>query len=207
MRFSLQRPSSSGKPGAVVIRPEWWHAGTLNRAQANVARRRECPIMPGLMDGTSLRAQLRACGKKIAAGDNWIAAICDVKTAFLRAPLDLPNKVIILRPPRVLITAQLAAEGELWIADRAIYGLQASPAAWGRHRDKELQKIEIHHDEAVYRLEQAHGDKSIWILREQNRDMLPAPLNGPPAATLGVYVDDLLACGPQPTASHVSCSG
>ena len=86
----------------------------------------------------------------------------------------------------------------MWIARGAIYGLQASPAAWGRHRDSELQKIELRYQEANYRLEQARGDNSIWILREQIPDNPAAQLDSPPAATLGVYVDDLLACGPRP---------
>ena len=118
----------------------------------------------------------------------------------MRAPLELPNKVTVLRPPRALIAAKLAAEGELWIANKAIYGLQASPAAWGRHRDGELKRIELRYQEANYRLEQARGDKSIWILRKQIPDNPAAQLDGPPAATLGVYVDDLLACGPRPLA-------
>ena len=98
----------------------------------------------------------------MATDECWIAALADVKTAFLRAPLD---KVIILRPPRALIAADLAAEGELWVASKAIYGLQASPAAWGRHRDNELQKLEIRCNQTVYRLEQARGDRSICSIR------------------------------------------
>ena len=152
----------------------------------------------GTLDGVAMRAQLRACGRRIAAGERWVSALADVKTAFLRAPLELPNKVIVLRPPRALIAAKLAAEGELWMANKAIYGLQASPAAWGRHRDSELQRIEFQFQEANYRLEQARGDKSIWILREQISDNPAAQVDSPPAATLGVYVDDLLACGPRP---------
>ena len=84
-----------------------------------------------------------------------------------------------------------------WIADGAIYGLQASPAAWGRQRDAELQRLELRHQETVYRLEQARGDKSIWILREKTLDNSGIQLDSPPAATLGVYVDDLLVCGPR----------
>ena len=152
----------------------------------------------GTLDGVAMRAQLRACGRRIAAGKHWISALADVKTAFLRAPLELPNKVIVLRPPRALIAAGLAAEGELWIANKVIYGLQASPAASARHRDSELQRIELRYQGANYKLEQARGDKSIWILREQIPDDPAAQLDSSPAATLGVYVDDLLACGPRP---------
>ena len=35
----------------------------------------------GTLDGVAMRAQLRSCGRKIAAGDGWIAALADVKTS------------------------------------------------------------------------------------------------------------------------------
>ena len=189
----FQRKAGSGRHKTSVVACGNFESGAGQRSTD-----KKLSHYAGTLDGVAMRAQLRACGRRIADGNCWISALADVKTAFLRAPLELPNKVIVLRPPRALIAAKLAAEGELWIANKAIYGLQASPAAWGRHRDSELQKIELRYQEANYRLEQARGDNSIWILREQIPDNPAAQLDSPPAATLGVYVDDLLACGPRP---------
>ena len=189
----FQRKAGTGRHKTRIVA-----CGNFESGAGHRSTEKKLSHYAGTLDGVAMRAQLRACGRRIAAGEHWISALADVKTAFLRAPLELPNKVIVLRPPRALIAAGLAAEGELWIANKAIYGLQASPAAWGRHRDSELQKIELQYQEISYKLEQARGDKSIWILREQLPDTSAAPLDKPPAATLGVYVDDLLACGPRP---------
>ena len=189
----FQRKAGTGRHKTRIVA-----CGNFESGAGHRSAEKKLSHYAGALDGVAMRAQLRACGRRIAAGEHWISALADVKTAFLRAPLELPNKVIVLRPPRALIAAGLAAEGELWIANKAIYGLQASPAAWGKHRDGELQKVELRHEEISYKLEQARGDKSIWILREQPPDTAAAPLDKPPAATLGVYVDDLLACGPRP---------
>ena len=189
----FQRKAVSGRNKCRVVACGNYESGASSRsAETRLAH------YAGGLDAVATRAQLRACGRRVAAGHDYVAAIADVRTAFLRAPLELPNKVIVLRPPKVLIAASLAAEGELWIADGAIYGLQASPAAWGRHRDAELQRLELRHQETIYRLEQARGDKSIWILREKTLDNSGIQLDSPPAATLGVYVDDLLVRGPRP---------
>ena len=188
----FQRKAGSGRNKCRVVACGNYESGASSRS----AEKRLAHYAGGL-DAVAMRAQLRACGRQVAAGHDHVAAIADVRTAFLRAPLELPNKVIVLRPPRVLITASLAAEGELWIADGAIYGLQASPAAWGKHRDGELQKLEVRHQGIIYKLEQAQGDKSIWLLREKTPDNPGVQLGSPPAATLGVYVDDLLVCGPR----------
>ena len=114
----------------------------------------------------------------------------DVKTAFLRAPLQFPGKIIVLRPPRVLVTAGLASPEEFWLAEKAIYGLQAAPAAWSHHRDHQLPTTKVKSAGVDYRLTQSKGDMSVWLLRPEDSGHLDCdeqPL--PPAAILGIYVD------------------
>ena len=61
-----------------------------------------------------------------------------------------------------------------------------------------MPKIEVRYEETIYKLEQARGDRSVWILREQTLEKAAEGADIAPAATLGVYVDDLLACTPRP---------
>ena len=125
----FQRKAGSGRNKCRVVASANIESGASTRS----AEKRLSHYAGGL-DAVAMRAQLRACGRKVAAGHDHVAAIADVRTAFLRAPLDLPNKVIVLRPPRVLIAASLAAEGELWIADGAIYGGSRFSQAQGLRR-------------------------------------------------------------------------
>ena len=105
----FQRKAVSGRNKCRVVACGNYESGASSRS----AEKRLSHYAGGL-DAIAMRAQLRACGRRVAAGHDHVAAIADVRTAFLRAPLELPNKVIVLRPPRVLIAASLAAEGELW---------------------------------------------------------------------------------------------
>ena len=72
-------------------------------------------------------------------------ASVDVSTAFLNAdlsPEDL-SKGICTRPPKSLIEAGLAQEGDLWVLRKALYGLRAAPRYWSMLRNKVLSEIKI----------------------------------------------------------------
>ena len=157
--------------------------------------------------------------------DRWVAGSCDIRTAFLTAPLETPGKKIIVRPPSILIRSGLVCHDELWEAEGAIYGLEESPAAWAKHRDERLSLLEV--EDPLSNV--AAGDSRSHVC-----DATPEPIHPPqdvptsPAqryklrraksdpnvwflvrvnedgsldakiqAVLGIYVDDLLATGPK----------
>ena len=59
----------------------------------------------GGIDSTSLRIQLGHCGHQKARDCRWTAGALDIRTAFLLAPLEQSNRILVLRPPKVLISA------------------------------------------------------------------------------------------------------
>jgi hypothetical protein len=72
-------------------------------------------------------------------------ASVDVSTAFLNAdlsPEDL-SKGICTRPPKILIEAGLAREGDLWVLKKALYGLRTAPRYWSMLRNRVLSEIKI----------------------------------------------------------------
>ena len=145
----------------------------------------------GGLDSTSLRIQLAHCGRSKAADSSWTAGSLDIRTAFLLAPLEQSNRILVLRPPKVLIDAGVVHHQELWYATGAIYGLREAPAAWSSYRDSEIPNIRVHHGDMCLRLVKSNADQNIWYLKPEGN------LGARPFAILGVYVDDMLATGPR----------
>ena len=122
----------------------------------------------------------------------WSAGVADIKTAFLNAELekeDLGTKQVIVRTPNLWRRLGICAES-FWDVRRALYGLQISPAAWSRCRDRTLPKLRLSTSLGMVRLSQFKADGNIWAI-------VPAdaaePINA--AHRLGlllVYVDDLM---------------
>ena len=85
------------------------------------------------IDGPTIRATLRHAGQR-----GWQGAVTDVKTAFLLAPRRASNRLLVVKPAKVLVEAQIISPEELWSVSKALYGLQSSPADWSHYRDQEL---------------------------------------------------------------------
>ena len=153
------------------------------------------------LDSMALRCQLRHAGLKVsqnhgkAKADQWTAAGSDIKTALLNAPLNLGGeRVILLRPPAVMVRNGWVSPQEIWRADGAIYGLIQSPSAWSHHRDSRVPRLQVQVGEQGFRLVQSKSDPNIWILRRQLPD---GALGHDIEAVVGIYVDDLLVTGPR----------
>lgn len=86
-------------------------------------------------DSTQLQATLR-----VASLENWQCLSLDVKSAFLLAP-KAQGELVIVKPPRILVDAQLAKPDEHWVVTSAMYGLVTSPKDWSVYRDAELLKM------------------------------------------------------------------
>ena len=64
----------------------------------------------------------------------------DVSVAFLNAPL-VSDCAIGIHPPAVLGKMGLIRQGELWMVEKALYGLRESPRAWSNERDKVFKSV------------------------------------------------------------------
>ena len=45
------------------------------------------------------------------------------------------KRLVLMLPPKILICLGLVKEGEMWLVERALYGLRESPKLWGEYRD------------------------------------------------------------------------
>ena len=107
----------------------------------------------------------------IAAESDWDLSAIDVAQAFLNAELNLPYK-IALWPPKVFCDAGLCEVGELWLVERAIYGLRESPKCWGDNRDAELRAIRIIYEGSPTRFTQSRTDPNMWKIVKRPTDVL-----------------------------------
>ena len=81
-----------------------------------------------------------------AGAKSWDAAVDDVKSAFLSAPIpDSPSGKprYALKPPRVLQLAGLVEEQEAWEVDTALYGFRQSPKWWSDFRNAKAKHAEF----------------------------------------------------------------
>ena len=53
---------------------------------------------------------------------DWTSAALDIRTAFLLAPLEQGNRILVLYPPKTLIQAGVVPQGQLWFATGAMLG-------------------------------------------------------------------------------------
>ncbi|CAE7771672.1 GIP [Symbiodinium pilosum] len=122
----------------------------------------------------------------------WSAGVVDIKTAFLNAELegqDLGAKRVMVRTPGLWRRIGVCTE-MFWDVHRALYGLQISPAAWSRCRDRTLPSLKLHTCSGVVRLHQFRSDGDIWAI-------VPVDAEDPDDASLRlglllVYVDDMM---------------
>lgn len=145
-------------------------------------------------DSTQLRATLR-----VASMENWDCLTLDVKSAFLLAP-KAQGDLVIVKPPRILVDAQLAQPGEHWVVSSAMYGLVTSPKDWSVYRDSELLKmrgdVTTAEGEQLSFGFQPLKDANLWAIKEvAKEDSLSEVAWGRVLGYMIVYVDDILMVG------------
>ena len=87
------------------------------------------------IDGVSLR-----CALKKGVEESWDIAMLDITTAFLLAPR-CSRTLLVSTPPSILVQSGLIGPDDRWIIERAVYGLETSPADWQQHRDQVLRAV------------------------------------------------------------------
>ena len=146
----------------------------------------------------------------MAAQRRWGGRVCDIRTAFLNAPmsLDAPtahkedddhaavSRKAIVKSPPLLISAGLAESNEFWEVCMALYGYRQSPRLWANHRDGVLPTLEIQTEEGEHlSLEQMITEPNLWKIQKTSDQSL--------VGLMLVYVDDLLMLGTGPVLDAV----
>ena len=75
----------------------------------------------------------------------------------------------------------------MWLVEKALYGLDVSPAAWGAYRDEELNGLEWEFEGHTCKLEQCAAEPSTWYVRYTDQNGIQG--------LLSIYVDDFLISG------------
>ena len=142
--------------------------------------------------------------------NGWKNAVGDIKAAFLNAPIpETPNqKLIVRKPPTLLVRAGLVSPDERWIVRKGLYGLRRSPRWWGTHRDSTLRQVKLKVGSQDVWLKQSQADPNMWLVfagkpcpqscGPQGRAGHEETLlhDGTPCGVLLCYVDDILLTGP-----------
>ena len=153
-------------------------------------------LYAGGADGTTLR-----CLMKCAAENSWSVGTVDIKTAFLLAPRpDEQERLLVARPPKVLVEAGICDAAELWEISHAVYGLNDAPANWSQYRDRELPQLRFSAGGHDYQLVST-PEPNLWKLIKTDPGALPQEDNS--EGFLAVYVDDMLVAAPGPLAKSV----
>ena len=145
----------------------------------------EVETYSGGADSTALRMLV-----KKAAVSRWEGATMDVKTAFLNAALDEDQSdYIAVRPPGILVAQGFMSSDEIYIAQKAVYGLKRSPRLWGLTRDRELHRLRVEDEGEIYMLEPLLSEPHLWkvisMSAEEEEDVEAI------CGLLMTYVDDL----------------
>ncbi|CAE6952681.1 RE1 [Symbiodinium sp. CCMP2592] len=110
-------------------------------------------------------------------------------------------KIVVVTPPRVLVSLGLIEESEKWLVLKALYGLAEAPRRWSSHRDMLLRQHVWEEGGRRFSLQQCVADNNLWKIVSE-------PLSGGVHAgagletesgsepmlhgLLGIYVDDML---------------
>ena len=140
----------------------------------------------GGADGNQIRAQVR-----LASSKRWAVCGTDIRVAFLNAPKRDETKITAMEVPTVFRKLGLSGSDDVWIIQKAVYGLTSSPRDWCLYRDETLPTM------SWRRLREGHEveghfvrtpDDNGWRLEEADQ------ITGEKLWTglMTVYVDDLL---------------
>ena len=93
-------------------------------------------VYAGGAAGNQIRAQIR-----LASSKNWSIYGTDIRVAFLNAPRRDVTKITAMEVPRVFKKLGLAGPNDIWVIEKALYGLVGSPRDWCLHRDETLPTV------------------------------------------------------------------
>ena len=132
------------------------------------------------VDATAVRMVLR-----LGALEGMNVCGTDVSTAFLNAELSESDRArgILCRAPSLFVEAGVCEKGEVWVIEKALYGLRQSPRCWGITRDKFLKELCCYDRGEAITLKQTMSDSCVWLIQSDKLHL----------GWLVTYVDDILA--------------
>ena len=96
--------------------------------------------------GESNTSNLDAAPLRTLIASGWqkgkVIASMDITAAFLHAEMP-KNRWVVIAPPAALVNLGLLKPDELWVVEKALYGLKESPKYWEDKRDKELRTLKL----------------------------------------------------------------
>ena len=140
----------------------------------------------GGADGCQIRTMIRTAALK-----RWSLGGTDIRVAFLNAPRRDATKITAMEVPAIFQRLGLADQNDVWLIEKALYGLISSPRDWCVHRDEVLPVRRWHRHEAelTFQGRIVHSkDDNLWRLVETNL----ATSSEHWAGLMSVYVDDIL---------------
>jgi len=143
-------------------------------------------VYAGGADGNQIRAQIR-----IASSKSWSIYGTDIRVAFLNAPRRDETKITAMEVPTVFRKLGLATQNDVWVIEKALYGLVGSPRDWCLYRDETLPTVawtRMRHGREVKGSFKKTADENVWRLIEVDVESGESHWSG----IMTVYVDDLL---------------
>eukprot|EP00435_Cladocopium_sp_Y103_P014795 s1755_g3.t1 len=135
--------------------------------------------------GDQIRSALR-----LGALKSWSAGSTDIRTAFLNAPRQDGTRLVAMEIPLVFKRLGLASADEVWVIQKALYGLSTSPRDWCLHRNATLPSMcwtRSWQDRSVTGCFVRTADENMWRIQETDQDGTVRWVG-----LMLVYVDDLL---------------
>jgi len=140
----------------------------------------------GGADGCQIRAMIRT-----VALHYWCLAGTDIRVAFLNAPKRDATKIAAMEVPTIFKRLGLAGEEDVWVIEKALYGLVSSPWDWRLHQDHVVPTLRWTRSvgEAVMEGRFVHSKhENLWPFMEININTGEEHSVG----LMSVYVDDIL---------------
>ena len=138
-------------------------------------------LYAGGADGLQIRMVLRTAGQR-----GWSLLCTDIRTAFLNAPRRDDGRTIVMEVPSVFKELGIAQRDEMWVVDKAVYGLTTSPRDWSVHRDIEIRKMEWEGDGKRMKFLETE-EPNLWRIIEVETGVV--------RGLMSIYVDDVMLAG------------
>ena len=148
-------------------------------------------LYAGGADATAIRCMVR----KTAMTDGWDMGVLDIKGAFPLAPRRREQDCLMMTvPPKVLVQAKICSADERWLIQKAMYGLETSPADWSVFRDQRVRKFTWNLGGRTYFMRQT-TELNVWAIVSTSGSV-GSDQDEKVEGFCTFYVDDVLVCGP-----------
>ena len=77
------------------------------------------------------------------------------------------KRLVLMLPPKILIRLGLVKDGEMWLVEKALYGLRESPKLWGDYRDIEISQMSFQTNSVTYEYQQSFAEENLWLVRQE----------------------------------------